>query len=417
MSWPNHFPTAGDPMQRDVAQRGFVSEAPQHADVGLGGGDQARPVAAGLDELGGAVVREDPTGSQRRQRPQPLEVRVEFIRLGDVGDGVRLVEPAPRGRPAAGVLLRATLSHDVGAGVTANVGCRGDGRLRRVSSMAPVETVEDLYGLPLERFVSERTALVKALRAERQRDRANAVAKARKPSVAAWAVNQLVRTQAASIRTLFAAGDDLAQAQAGAAAGQRTAAAMRTASSVQREALDELLDAAKGLLSGDGHPLTAATLERVTDTLRAASIDEASRAEVQDGRLTQEIRFAGLGMGALAAAAPPDPHDPAPKKPKADHGQALEAQRQAEAQAAAVRERKRKRERAMIKAAQKAEGEARRAATRAAKELTAAQAQRDQVAAALQEADELLTGATERAGRAAAALRDAEAAATRLAED
>ena len=45
----------------------------------------------------------------------------------------------------------------------------------------------DLYGLPLERFVPERTALGKALRSEGKREEAAAVAKLVKPSVAAWA--------------------------------------------------------------------------------------------------------------------------------------------------------------------------------------------------------------------------------------
>ena len=52
-----------------------------------------------------------------------------------------------------------------------------------------------LYGLPLERFTEERNALAKRLREEGQRDEAATVSKLRKPSVAAWAVNQIVRTQ------------------------------------------------------------------------------------------------------------------------------------------------------------------------------------------------------------------------------
>ena len=60
----------------------------------------------------------------------------------------------------------------------------------------PVDSPEDLYGLPLSRFIPERDALVKALRSEKRRDDAAAAARMRKPSVAAWAVNQLVRTQA-----------------------------------------------------------------------------------------------------------------------------------------------------------------------------------------------------------------------------
>lgn len=149
----------------------------------------------------------------------------------------------------------------------------------------PVDSPEDLYGLPLPRFIPERDARVKALRGEKRRDAAAEAARMRKPSVAALAVNQLVRTQSKTLRALFEAGDDLARAQAAAASGERTAGALREATRRQRDALHALLQAAKGLLGSDGHPLTAPTLERVTDTLRAASIDQASRRQVADGCL------------------------------------------------------------------------------------------------------------------------------------
>ena len=58
--------------------------------------------------------------------------------------------------------------------------------------------VDELFGLPLDEFIPERTALAKSLRAEGRRDEAKEVAATRKPSVAAWAVNQLVRTQGAT---------------------------------------------------------------------------------------------------------------------------------------------------------------------------------------------------------------------------
>ncbi len=77
------------------------------------------------------------------------------------------------------------------------------------SATVGVVAGDELYGLPLERFVPERAALVKALRAEGRREDAAQVAKLRKPSVAAWAVNQLVRTQGRAAAELFAAGDAL----------------------------------------------------------------------------------------------------------------------------------------------------------------------------------------------------------------
>src|ERR1700759_2743007 len=175
--------------------------------------------------------------------------------------------------------------------------------LSKMSALSP----RDLYGLPLGRFIPERAALVKKLRGDKRRDEAAEVAALRKPSVAAWAVNQLVRTQTKEIDTLLRAGDDLIRAQADAASGKRAGDAMRDAAGRQRDAVSRLVEAAGGLLSSDGHPLSQTTLERVGDTLRAAAIDGDARGEVQDGCLTRELQFVGLGVGDAPAAAPPRP--------------------------------------------------------------------------------------------------------------
>lgn len=317
----------------------------------------------------------------------------------------------------------------------------------------PVDSPHDLYGLPLDRFIPERAALVKALRGEQRRDEASEVAALRKPSVAAWAVNQLVRTQTTQMEALFAAGDDLVQAQADAAAGKPAGDALRAATRRQRDAVQGLVGAAEGLLSSDGHPLSQATLERVGDTLRAAAIDEEARRRVEDGCLAHELRFVGLGVGGLTAAPPRSPStrkEPAapPRSPskrkepaaaprrsrkKADEGEAArgnvqaakqnaEAAARAEAKAAAraeaeaaARAEAERRRKAALRAARQAEADARRVATRAEKELAAAQARRDEAVASLQEADRLLAAAQDRAEQAAAELRNAERAVSDLA--
>ena len=79
----------------------------------------------------------------------------------------------------------------------------------------------------------------------------------RKPSVAAWAVNQLVRTQAASAKELFGAGDALRRAHeqaASRAAVTPRRCARRPRTSAPRSTA--LVEAARGLLSSDGHELS-----------------------------------------------------------------------------------------------------------------------------------------------------------------
>lgn len=260
-----------------------------------------------------------------------------------------------------------------------------------------VQSPSDLYGLPLEQFVPQRTALVKALRADGRRDEASEVAGLRKPSVAAWAVNQLVRTQAQAMRMLFDAGDDLARTQAAAIAGRAEPGALRDAIRRQRDALSHLVQAAEGLLTSDGESLSTPTLERVSDTLRAAAIDDEARRLVRDGCLTRELSVAGLGAGSPAAT--PAALGPRPAAATAARGRRAEAESRArEARAVA------------LKAARHAVAEARRAAMRAEKERAAAEVRHEDARAALEAAEDLLAAADAKHEQAGDELEQAEQA-------
>ncbi|MDQ6806108.1 MAG: hypothetical protein M3065_14375, partial [Actinomycetota bacterium] len=131
----------------------------------------------------------------------------------------------------------------------------------------------DLYGLSLDRFVPERGALAKALRGEGDKEEAARVAALRKPSVAAWTVNQLMRTQRAGVAALFDAGDELQRAQSDLLAGRGDAGALREATRRARQAAEELTGVARGLLSSEGQEPTQTTLDRVSETLHAAALD------------------------------------------------------------------------------------------------------------------------------------------------
>lgn len=229
----------------------------------------------------------------------------------------------------------------------------------------------DLYGLPLERFVPERTALARELRRRGERDEAKLVASLGKPSVAAWAVNQLVRTQGRAVAGLFKAGDAVQHSQDQLLAGRGDAETLRTALSRERAAVDKLTEIAQGLLSSEGHELSPATLQRVADSLHAAALDEEARAQVQDGCLQWELKHVGF-TGAASAATPP-------RRRATDRGA---SRRKAQAEAAA-----------------------REAAKRAEEELAAAQAKHDLAAETLAQAEAELAAARERARKAKAAQR------------
>ena len=187
-----------------------------------------------------------------------------------------------------------------------------------ISRIIAAWSPHDLYGLPLDRFVAERGALAKALRADRRRDEAKEVAALRKPSVAAWAVNQLVRTQDAGVGELLGAGDALRSAQEDLLAGRGDARALRAAGERERAAVEALVEAARGLLTSGGLELSEPVVERVADTLHAAALDEDAREQVREGRLERELRHVGLGLGlgrAQLFAPPPLPSSPSPSPP------------------------------------------------------------------------------------------------------
>ncbi len=268
---------------------------------------------------------------------------------------------------------------------------------------------DDLYGLPLDRFVPERTALSKALRAGGRRDAANAVAALRRPSVAAWAVNQLVRSQGTSVGALFDAGEGLRAAQEKLLAGSGDGRALRAASKRERAAVDELVQAARGLLDSDGHELSAAVVERVSETLHAAALDPDACEQVRPGRLERELRHVGLGLGeSLFAGSAPAPAKAKPKQPKPSRQAAAaptetkaELARAAREQAAARKKGERARE-AARKAARAQENAARRRLERSAAALRVAHERRERAAGALAAAQEALAAAQTEAQAAAA---------------
>jgi hypothetical protein len=168
--------------------------------------------------------------------------------------------------------------------------------------MVSMRDARDLYGLPLERFVSERAALAKRLRSEGRREEATQVAQLRKPSIAGWAVNQLVRTQRRAVAELFESGDRLQRAQSELLAGGGDGRSLREAADRERAAVDALTRAAGGLLSSQGHELSGPMLERVRDTLHAAALDRDARNLIADGCLERELKHVGIGPSVAGAA-------------------------------------------------------------------------------------------------------------------
>ena len=178
------------------------------------------------------------------------------------------------------------------------------------------QATEDLYRLEPGEFVPARNELARRLRAAGNRDLAGRVAKLRRPSPAAWAVNQLARRHRADLEGLLRLGEALRAAQSRALAGA-DAAELREAGRARREGVARLAEAAMDLLAERGAGAGAHHGE-IAATLEAASLDPQAAALVASGRLPSSLEPPS-GFGALGeelAFLPPveDLAEPGPKR-------------------------------------------------------------------------------------------------------
>lgn len=146
-----------------------------------------------------------------------------------------------------------------------------------------------LYSLPLEEFVTARTAAAKSTAADRGRSFADAVRALPKPSVAAWAVNMLAVHRPDPLRELAELGATMRSAQEDLDAG-----ALRMLAQERRQVLNHVLEAARTVAEQQGRRLSGAVATEVEQTLRAATVDEGAAAAVRSGRLLRVLAADGV---------------------------------------------------------------------------------------------------------------------------
>ena len=144
--------------------------------------------------------------------------------------------------------------------------------------------LDELYGVDPSEFVGARKRLVSDLRASGEADAAKELASARRPTNAAWALNQLVRRHPMLVERFLLRSRELQQAQDRALSGKPDA--LRDATRSQRQAMAAATQAAMAVL-GDDASETYRT--QVSATLQAASVHEATADGLQHGRLTREV--------------------------------------------------------------------------------------------------------------------------------
>ena len=204
-----------------------------------------------------------------------------------------------------------------------------DGTLSSPPKNVPEEELDRLFHGPLDEFTASRNELAKSLRSDGKAEAAGWVKGLKKPSRAAWLVNQRAQRKPTDVGRLLEAGGELRPPQADRLAGAPDREKLRESAAAEQEAIDSLLATAEAL--GREHGVGGQILTRVEDTLRAASADPEVAEAIDRGRLEKEQRAAGIGMVGAAVAKPPA------RRPKRD-------EREAEARRARQQHAKRRKE-------------------------------------------------------------------------
>lgn len=243
------------------------------------------------------------------------------------------------------------------------------------------QAADELYGADLADFVQVRARLAKELRAAGKGADADALAKLRKPSVAAWTLNQLARRCRRDVDLLLDAGHRLREAQAGVMRGSGKASFERSRKTEQ-EALQRLLREAEGMLEARGNA-SANVLNQVRESLRTAAISTSGRELLARGRFVEPSRAEGFDIvGELAGTAGPQPPAKHSRPPRPDDREARAALRDARAALRDAEGRSRKTAQAADRLASDAE-RARELAEKASAEVEAAQRRVDEAVEAL----------------------------------
>jgi hypothetical protein len=231
-----------------------------------------------------------------------------------------------------------------------------------------VDGVDELYELEPGRFVAARDQLVRQLRVAGDREAAVAVKSLRRPTVVAWALNQVARAHPEEVAELIDAGAAVRRAQAEAMGGGASGE-LREATRRRRQVASTLARAAADLAGAAHHDEAVATID-------AASFDPEVADLLRRGRLTKELPPpSGFGVAAM----PGPPEAPAAPEPPADLEPLRRAVAHSEDAVAAAEDEVRRTDEALARA--RAGVDAARAALEAAVE------DRDQARAALADAE------------------------------
>ncbi len=174
-----------------------------------------------------------------------------------------------------------------------------------------------LYGLPRDEFTPARNQLAQQLRRAGERELGEQVKRLRKPSVAAWTLNQVRWRHPEQVEGLLAAGQRLREAQERLLEeGER--GRLRDAAADERRLVEETVQAAEAILEEAGETVRPPLHNKLWETAHAAALDPELGETLGRGRLLQDLQISDLGLIGGVGSAPAASTvgaEPAPPKP------------------------------------------------------------------------------------------------------
>ena len=165
--------------------------------------------------------------------------------------------------------------------------------------MAVDEVTQALYGLALDEFTATRNSKARELKAAGEGDAARRVAALKKPTMAAWLVNQLVRREPEQVELLLDLGREMRAGMAGLGADD-----LRLLTKRRYQLVSLLVNSALGY-AGSRRP-GGDVASDVQSTLEATLADPDSAEAVAAGCLTEPLRVSGFGFVARPDVVPVD---------------------------------------------------------------------------------------------------------------
>ena len=257
--------------------------------------------------------------------------------------------------------------------------------------------IDALYQLPLDEFTAARNSLAKE-------SGDSAIKKLEKPTLPAWAVNQLYWRQRKLFDEVVKTSTQVRTAYKDMLAGKK--ADVRAVEVFHAEAMRKAKDAVRRILEEAGNNASDAVMTPVTETL------DALPTTAEPGRFTKPLRrtgFEALQGVTITAKAQPIPPRAEAKKPAADESDKERRKREAEQQELAMTKER-------LRFAESAEREAEAAFDRAKRAVERAEKTRERLEKELEDASAAEKAARKELGASESAYAQAQSDRERLAK-